>query len=418
MFINTHRQDELTAEFKRLARPRRGAIITSARVVLTLLKPLLKGIDVNSVDRLLGKYHREQSLRRAAYIWIDPHCTWNRDSMGDFQESVGLKKLRRDEFCTRVEYYCQLLRDESPLLSRHIEARIAELEFVYLADSTQVRYYSELEIYQRDVLSNAIRMAKEATDAVDHANSTLTKILPAIAAVFRKVLDPLSEEEVNVNANFMAVVDLQRKVNVPEVPGLIGKYGKNDATVRATDLWEDLDPEVDRVFVITNDSDVNHRIGFWIPDIIEDNKMMIPGAPAAFHQKIPDAVFIDDAPELPVGPIATKRKWEQYLTDKGDGGFRDDMFISIPILARARHDADPSVVGIVNVNCRGYHWPRAYSRSWLKLAAKLASPFLYLVWHSFVIHYYAASKRDSGLFGKDPFVRGLPNPEPKDGDDE
>ena len=421
-FINTHNRDELKRAYERLKKPARGAVIMGVRGVLRAIKPIVPSLDLDDVDRSLANVHRKRALQRAAHLWVDPDCSWNVAKLKDFQESVGLKKLRLDEFCERVAYHCTLLKNAEPRLSRHIEARIAELEYAYLGESTSVPYYSELELYQRDVTNNAIRMAARHPDAAARANRTLMKLLPAIAAVFRKVLDPQSTDDIHTNANYMHVVRVPNETRIPDVPSLLGAYGTTEAAARANDLWEEFDRHVKRVFVITCDSDRDRRVGFWVPDVIEDEKML-PGAPTAYHLRVPHAILIDDVPELP-GPNPTKSKWKLYLTDKGDRGFRDDMFISIPILARKRRDTDPIVTAVVNVNCGGGHyWPRAYSRDWLQLAAKLASPFLHLAWHSFVIQ-YAAAGGDPGLFGTDPFVSGLPKsgppalPAPENGGDE
>jgi hypothetical protein len=415
-FINTHNQDELRGAYARLTKPAHGPLATSAHAIGRGIKKITPSIDLD-----------KRALQHAAHLWVDPDCTWTVDKIADFQESVGLKNMRRDEFGERVAYYSSLLKNADPRLARHIEARIAELEYAYLGDRTSVSHYSELELYQRDVLANAACMAaalanpKLREEAVQRANTTLMKLLPAIAAVFRKVLDPKSEDDIHTNANYMQIQEVPDDTRVPEVPGHLGEWGTTKAAARATDLWEDFNRRVKRVFVITCDSDGDRRVGFWVPDVIEGTKML-PGAPTAYHQKIPQTILVDDLPDMP-GPDDTKTKWERYLTDKGDRGFRDDMFISIPILARKRHDAEPIVTALVNVNCGGGHyWPRAYSKEWLLLAAKLASPFLHLAWHSSVIQ-TAADRGDPGLFGTNPFVPELPKsgppalPAPEDGGD-
>jgi hypothetical protein len=412
-FINTHNRDELKRAYKRLQKPARGAITSSVRTIARAVKKIAPSVD-------LDKY----ALQRAAHLWIDPECTWTVGKLGDFQECVGLEDMPREQFGERVAYYSTLLKNAEPRLARHIEARIAELEYAYLADRTSVSYYSELELYQRDVLANAARMAAghanptARAEAARRSNGTLMKLLPAIAAIFRKVLDPKSEDDIHTSANYMHIVEVPDETRVPEVPNLLDDWGTTEAADRANDLWEELDRRVKRVFVIICDSDGDRRVGFWVPDVIEDE--MLPGAPTAYHQKVPHTILVDDPPELP-GPDPTKNKWRRYLTDKSDRGFRDDMFISIPIFARKRRDADPIVTAVVNVNCGGGHyWPRAYSKEWLQLAAKLASPFLHLAWHSFVIQ-YGAINGDPGLFETNPFVSELPKsgplalPAPEDG---
>lgn len=411
-FINTHKREELQIEYEKITAPGRGLLAKLARGALKVVKPVIPQLDLDVVDRSLANIRRDRALQRAAYEWIDPRSSWDLATLTNFQETLGLKKLTRERFSERVMHYCRVLKQKVPTLERHIDARIAELEFAYLGDRTQAEYFGELELFQREAIANAIRVATGQSDALTKLSDAMQLLLPAIAGVFRYVLDPQHDvDNVNTNANYMTIARLKRKARVPDIPELLCEYGETPAARTAFELWKDLDRRAKQIFVITADSDENSRIGFWVPDVVEDNRM-IPGAPAAYHLRAPQPIFVDDPPELPIGPDITKRKWETYLTDKSEEGFRDAMFISIPILARARRDLDLVVVGIVNVNCGADRsWPRAYSSAWLRFAAKQASPLLHLAWHISVLN-HVGRERDLGLFERNPFVYQLPSAGP------
>jgi hypothetical protein len=406
-FVNTHDRGALQTAFAGLPTPKPGMLIQSGRLGLKVVKPLLRGLELDAVDRMLGGLAKDRAFERAAHQWLDPASPWTIATLGACQESVGLKKLSKRAFAEGVRHVCEQLKQRAPTLSRHIDKRVAELEFV---DNAINYLIPELELYQRDVLDAAMRAATQQALSATDANQVLKDILPAIAAKCREVLDPEhgTSEQVFTNTNFMAIVELNQSVRVRDVPKKLGMFGDQPAAHRAAKLWKDLDRKTERVFVVITDTDNDRHRGFWLPDVIEDNRT-IPGAATAMQARRPDAVFADDLPTLGVGGRATKDQWELYMTDKTEEGFRDEMFISLPIFGRASRKGDPKKAGVVNVNCGpGSYWPRAYSAEWLRLAAAAAGPLLSLAWHAYAVQ-HAALNATPDLFRTNPFVYALPS---------
>lgn len=407
-FISTHDKDALSIEFKKLNEPSRGIFVSTLRTGLKVVKPLVK-VELDAVDRNLAKWQKDKALQRAVYKWLDPsRAAFAGGSIDGFKEAVGLAKLPTTSFCERLRHFGERMKDQAPKLRRYIDARLADIEYLERSDHVRTNTLTFFELYQRAVVDAALQVAGGASGFETQANAVLKSILPAVAGVFREILDPdLKSDNVYTNANFMAVVKLPQETRVGDVPKFVGSYAETPAAKRAADLWRDLDDRIDRVFVVVADSDDNRRVGFWVPDVV-DEAGYIPGAPTAYNRKIPYAVFTDDPPPLKVGNRRTRNEWEEYLLDRSEDGFKDDMFISIPVMGRAKHDTDPVVAGVANVNCgAGRYWPRAYSDAWLALAAELASPFLALAWHSFLIQHVAATGR-TDLLRANPFVYSLP----------
>jgi hypothetical protein len=310
------------------------------------------------------------------------------------------------EFTDQIRHACEAFRKQTRL-GRHIDKRLAELD---VQADTAAYYVPQLEIYQRQILDAGMRAAARHPDSVAYAMQALREILPAIAAKCRDVLNPAhakAEQPVFTNTNFMAIVDLDEAVDVSDLPNKLGAYREYPAARRAAKLWKHLDRTTQRVFVVITDTDNDRHRGFWIPDVV-DNNLTVPGAPTAIRARRPDAVFADDLPTLGIGDSATKDDWQGYMEDRTEKGFRDEMFISLPIFGLASRDGDPKPAGVVNVNCgAGSYWPRAYSPAWLRIAAAAANPLLSLAWHAFVIH-HAALQDKQDLFRTNPFVYALP----------
>jgi hypothetical protein len=411
-FINTHDLPGLQQEFAALPVPQRALLVRTLRGGLKIVKlaPLVgKWVDLDRVDRALGGVAKAKAVERAAYEWLKPESTRTRDTLADLQSEVGLQKLKPGAFADELRHACESFRKAAPRLTRHIDKRLAEL--TVLKADTAAYHIPQLEIYQRKTLDAGMRAA--ARDATGPANAmkALQEILPAIATKCREVLDPDHDkpgQPVFTNTNFMAIVDLAGTVGVPDIPSTLGAYREYPAAARAAKLWKDLDRTTKRVFVVITDTDNDRHRGFWIPDVM-DNNCTIPGAPTAMSTRRPHAVFADDLPTLGIidAPTTTDN-WHSYMRDRTENGFRDDMFISLPIFARASQEGDHKPAGVVNVNCgAGSYWPRAYSSEWLRIAATAAAPLLSLAWHAFAIH-HAALYDQKDLFRTNPFVYALP----------
>ncbi len=408
-FVNTHDKEALRTAFAALPLPGRSALVAAGRLALKVI--FASDEKLNDVDRALGGRDEGTAFERAAHQWLNPDSPWTVNTLAGCQDAVGLKKIAKGVFAKGVWHACELLKQSNPGLARHIDKRMAELELV---DNTVSYQIPELELYQREVLDAAMRAAARQADSAAEANQVLKDLLPAIAAKCREVLDPgRNSEQVYTNTNFMAIANLPELTRMRDVPNKLDyEYRSEPAAVRAAKLWKDLDPRARQVFVVIADTDNDRHRGFWLPHIVEDNRT-IPGAATAIHLRRPDAVFADDLPILGVGGAATRTQWELYMTDKSEAGFRDDMFISLPIFGRATRQGDLQKAGVVNVNCGpGSYWPRAYSADWLRLAAAAAGPLLSLAWHAYVIQ-HAALTGSSDLFRTNPFVYALPSKSPK-----
>src|SRR5262249_34855324 len=99
------------------------------------------------------------------------------------------------------------------------------------------------------------------------------------------------------------------------------------AAAVARELWLGLD--ADCWLVVAEEYGTSRYNGFWVP--LTRQPDVLPGAPAAFHFAVPQALILDDLPPFPVQDEALTGRWRAYLTSGAPTSFSGNMFMSFPV---------------------------------------------------------------------------------------
>ena len=369
--ISTYDTTALEREFKTIKEPKTKLIQVVDRVITGAPEAIGDKIKLGFIKRIVTPLFDEHKLRAAAWGWTRPTPFLGIDRVDGLRARLGLAHLSKLEFCERVIEACQTLRDEHQDLSRHIDSRIVDLEFVARSVSTlEDPFANEFDQYQRQLLDAALDGDADASEDV----SSLA--LAAAAAVVRSVLDEKKATR-SFHANLMVraahVTDLRNIAND------LRQFAALPGFQQAARLWAGIDESPHGVLVVVAETEGSQYRGFWMPDL-RINGLALPGAPRALGTSEPQALFVDDLPPFPLDPEIGER-WKKYLKGERAGQFEGCMFVSIPVFRRT-DNLNLIASAVINVNLIGVEpWLRAYSKHWLAFAATRAN-----AWASTAVH--------------------------------
>jgi hypothetical protein len=364
--IHANDTDRLRTEFEQVKKP--GAVPTELLTgsLEVVEDKALHGVKLHWLHGLVRKFSDSASCRLAAWRWLQPEKRpATQEHLVDLQRKVGLAHWEHREFCARLMDACKELLEKHPRLARHLEARLAEIEYrlcVPMAgDDDAARGFERLQ---------AALLTAHAQQSATFARTVARNALTQVGAIAKHAIVGATSSACSFDANLMVPC----LTNV----GLIGRGARH-----AERLWGDFGQGVtDQYLVVVEEAPMdpeNHR-GFWIPDVRSRNRPL-PGAPSALYFAAPQVVFTDDLPPLPLDDDALLGRWRDYFGG-GRGGFNGTLFVSFPVID---HD-HANAAAVVNVNIRDQRgpWHRALGHSWLGRANRLVAPWTVTAWHAYM----------------------------------
>jgi hypothetical protein len=374
-FVSTFDEDALDREFRTIPSPR-TKLVQLANAAVEVTPDSVGGrVKLGPFKRIWKSLFEESALDAAAWRWIKPRS--RRAEIAHLQpmrNKLGLSYFSEVEFCDRLIDACLAMQERYPALERHIDGRIADLQFVIRgASSFGDEINREFEVYQRQLLTAAFARGAGSSDLVGQLGRN---VLAATAAYVRAILHD-GTEPCPIHANLMVPANITGTVE--DVHGALGPFA-TPAAARATRLWRGLGGSVHRVLVVMAETHGSSYRGFWVPDV-RPRGVYLPGAPRALGTGAAQAVAVDDLPPFPGGNDEVASRWQRYLRGDDPGHFQGRMFVSIPVFLR--HDEHNSIASaIINVHVIGERpWRRAYSRHWLDLVTRRVSQ-----WASTALH--------------------------------
>lgn len=372
--VNTHDLDSLRRSFAVIPSPSTkwiGLIEAAANTAPEVVGPAKLG----AVKRFFIGYIEKRRLEAAAWRWLKPDPRLDLDRLSAIQAALALSHMSTSEFAARVAEGCRLLAEQHPALSRYIDGRIADLEFVSRTSRESEQIESKFELYQRQLLMAALNPLDSS--AISGVDTLVPESIATAAAEIKLTLDE-SSDYCNVHANLMVSAAIQCRVE--DIPGALGELGQTDGAREAAWLWRGLTGQVHRVFVVVSETAGSRYRGFWIPDV-RKNGVAFPGAPRAFQTGAAHAVVVDDLPPVPLEDEELAARWRTYLRGDKPAHFQGSMFASFPVF-RVEPGNDTVPVAVLNVNVVGKIWRRAYSRHWLGLATRRVGAWSAVAWHA------------------------------------
>lgn len=375
--IRTSDIEGLKSEFKKLSPPKKITdIVQTLNKSTTPLDEVNVGpTNIGVIKKVIKSFVQDYAVKRAGWICLDPERQLKAEDIPELRKVLGLEYLGMEEFVNLLMTRCSETKIDLPRLSNHIDARIAEIEYVIQSKRTdEIRYLREIHPYSEMLQLATYAFAKDINLAAEKARLVNTKALAALGSHATAILSKTihNNEDLVWSANFMIRVDNNNQA----FSHLSGLDGWQDAER----LWSSFSWGTNNnKFVVVSETAGSGHSGFWIPDIWPDGDNSLPGAPEAFHSGEAQSVFVDDPPKLPGAGEVQQKIWEQYMKKKFH------LFMSFPIITPlGLHDR--AVVGIVNVDVKsGGNWSRAYSKSWLRHTAKSIGPWLGIVWNAYQI---------------------------------
>lgn len=354
---------ELSGEFEKIKKPRSISPELLTGPLEVLEDKALHGIKLGPVRKLISAWTDSAAYRVAAWRWIKPgEAMARQDHLLDLQKKAGLQHHDHREFCARLIETCREVSEQSKRLARHIEARIAEAEYrLHVPMPGDENASNGFETLQ------AVLLSASTNGSADLAHKVSAAALQQVGAMVKHALVGPTRTTCSFDANLM--------VPVATIDGVDGR-----GAAAAQHIWQSAGQGVEQYLAIVEETPANPPTyrGFWIPDLRPANEPLL-GAPRALYYRAPQAVFVDDLPDLPVTDEELKGRWRQHF--KGNTpGFSGNLFISLPVVEVDQSNA----VAVVNVNVRDQApWYRALSPSWLNRAARMAAPWTVTAWHAF-----------------------------------
>jgi hypothetical protein len=395
--INTHRLDELRAEFELIPRPKKAAeLVGVAFETFDGVKIPVHGIPIPLRLGPLKRYWERRTRRRlvelGAWQWLQPEHRGEASQLVKLRNWLGLDKMDHATFCSQLTDACAKLIENHPKLERYIRGQIAEAEFGFLPAAPAGEYVvGSFEKFQSNLLVAAL------TRDVELAEFVATAALQVAARIVHDTLGGDASRTCQFDANLM--------LPLPDEAALAGFPGPGAQAAAA--LWSDCVDVPHQYFGVVLSVGAPKYLGFWIPDV-RPKGQTLPGAPSAAKLKRTQAIHLDDLPEMPIDNPVTLGKWAHYLRGSDPGGFSGSMFVSMPVAAEMP-TGDTRVVGVVNVNIHDDRaWHRAYSPAWLDRAGKLASHHVVTAWHAFWLADTLRRQRSTSLTLLNPRAQLLP----------
>jgi hypothetical protein len=362
--------DGLCAEFERIRKPRSVSAELLTAPLEVIEENALRGMKLGFVRKLIRSWSDAAGCRLAAWRWLKPGAGMaSQEHLLDLQRKTGLEHLDHREFCARLIDTCREMSDQCKRMTRHFEARIAEVEYrLHLPMPGDENASSGFERLQAVLISASAKQSPEL------AHMAAQFALQQVGALVKHALVRPTRTSCSFDANLM--------IPVQSLQGLEGR-----GVAAAERLWQSAGNAVDQYLAVVEETPANPPTyrGFWIPDIRHSGRPL-PGAPQALYYRAPQPVFVDDLPPLPGGDEELNGRWRGYFK-----AFSGDLFISLPVVELDQANA----VAVVNVNVRDQSpWYRALSPSWLSRAARMAAPWTVTAWHAFNLAWMFERARD------------------------
>lgn len=371
-FLGTHDAVVLQGEFDLLKRPDTRFL----QIFDALTKTVSENIPfrINSLLDVFSRRKKEHALKAGAWHWLNPKSRSEISQLTILRERLELTDMSPEDFIRALLAECREFASSRPKLSRHVERRLAELEFglmgaSILTDPTA----SDYGLYQEQLLNAAVERNRQ--DASRLAVDALGAAMVAASAV----LDENRGSGAATNANLMiplsvrSVEELKARIG-PELWGLPGAQ-------TAAELWDGLPGEWRQCLFVIAEKGRDAYAGFWIPDVRKPGTAL-PGAPTAYAHQCAQAVFVDDLPPFHFGDAEFEARWRKYLTGVSSRSFTEKMFVSFPLIVKEEFHSQHAVA-VVNMNIDTREiWRRAYSRAWLDRATGAIQHWLSTAWHA------------------------------------
>lgn len=275
--------------------------------------------------------------------------------LSEIQRHVGLGHLPRGEFIHELLAECASIRKQFPHLDRFVRMLESEAQYALGMQSDPLSRNAN-QIFA--IPQQSARLWRELVNAEDLelGRAVTREILKGIGEMCRIVLGGEGMITVNLMVYAEARLFSERRLK----PALLG----NEI---ARQLWDGHEQYQTRGYLSVVEETTEHPqyIGFWVPDVRENPKALMPGAPHAYKTGEVQRLAVWDLPPFPINHGKMEQRWLDYLEGRVEGGFQEQMVVSLPV--RDPRGSNP-VLGVVNVNIQSSDpWERIMSRSWRNL---------------------------------------------------